>query len=602
MTIEKLKKVSIIGVLYEKDSVLVKLQQLGCVHLRSVNQTKSSAVGAREERSIDTLKTAIKYLEDSPIKGKLKTQSIDLNYNELLAKIALNQNTMREKIDRRDFLLTRIKDLSLWGNFELPAAHEIGNQRLWFYKIKKKELTSLPKKVVLHEIYRDNQYHYIVIISLEEPNASLMPVPRVHTGSTSLVSLKNELEKIREELDDLHEERLHLTRYLFLIRKQYAYYVDKTKLFEAAALTRDDEHVFIVQGWVPVSNLSDLVNFSEQHHLILSIEEVDQNDTPPTMLKTYHWSSAGVELVKFYQMPGYYSLDPSLLVFLSFTLFFAMILADAGYALVIAILTLLFWRKLSRMNSGVWLKPLLSAICLVSFIYGVMVGSYFGVSPAPNTILAKLKVLDINDFKTMMTVVLVIGCLHIIAANLMRVWFARSSQAKIQSLSYAALIIGVMSAIAASQYHSNILMIPSIVIILLSILMVMVSASDLPVTNFNSFIKRILYGLAELMQLSSLFGDILSYLRLFALGLAGASLAVTFNQIARQIVESSPHGYGWVMAFLVLMLGQSLNFILCLMSAVIHGLRLNYIEFFKWSIKEEGYPYEPLKKMEVNHE
>ncbi|WP_233586663.1 V-type ATPase 116kDa subunit family protein [Legionella sp. km772] len=109
--------------------------------------------------------------------------------------------------------------------------------------------------------------------------------------------------------------------------------------------------------------------------------------------------------------------------------------------------------------------------------------------------------------------------------------------------------------------------------------------------------KRIIYGFAAFAELPSLFGDILSYLRLFALGLAGASLAITFNTMAEHIAQTST-----ILAVLVFLIGQTLNFVLCLMSAVIHGLRLNYIEFFKWSVKEEGYGYQPFKKQEITHE
>jgi V/A-type H+-transporting ATPase subunit I len=129
----------------------------------------------------------------------------------------------------------------------------------------------------------------------------------------------------------------------------------------------------------------------------------------------------------------------------------------------------------------------------------------------------------------------------------------------------------------------------------------MIFASNEPITSFKNLLKRIVHGLSALSELPSLFGDILSYLRLFALGLAGASLAVTFNTMAHHITQ---HGKpsSWVLAILILLIGQTLNLALCLMGAVVHGLRLNYIEFFKWSIKEDGYSYQPFKKQEISHE
>ena len=100
--------------------------------------------------------------------------------------------------------------------------------------------------------------------------------------------------------------------------------------------------------------------------------------------------------------------------------------------------------------------------------------------------------------------------------------------------------------------------------------------------------KRVLGALnATLPRLSGAFGDALSYMRLFALGLAGSSLSATFNSLGAQADDIQ--GIGLLFAILILLFGHTLNFGLSLMGSVIHGLRLNYIEFFNWAISEEGY-------------
>ncbi len=86
----------------------------------------------------------------------------------------------------------------------------------------------------------------------------------------------------------------------------------------------------------------------------------------------------------------------------------------------------------------------------------------------------------------------------------------------------------------------------------------------------------------SLAGISRIFGDALSYLRLFALGLASASLALTFNQLAQDVYHSLP-GMGLFLSLLIILVGHLLNLMLCLMSGVVHGLRLNFIEFFHWS-------------------
>ena len=112
-------------------------------------------------------------------------------------------------------------------------------------------------------------------------------------------------------------------------------------------------------------------------------------------------------------------------------------------------------------------------------------------------------------------------------------------------------------------------------------------------------LARFLGGLEGLTKLSGALGDILSYLRLFALGLGSASLAIEFNSMATNVYQGYP-GIGLVFALLILVLGHGVNLILGIASGVIHGLRLNVIEFFNWGLKEEGTLYQPFKQSEDN--
>jgi V/A-type H+-transporting ATPase subunit I len=105
-------------------------------------------------------------------------------------------------------------------------------------------------------------------------------------------------------------------------------------------------------------------------------------------------------------------------------------------------------------------------------------------------------------------------------------------------------------------------------------------------------------GLLELTKVTKLFGDVLSYLRLFALGLASASLALTFNDLAAGIHDAVP-GIGLVFAAFVLLFGHGITLALGIMSGVVHGLRLNFIEFFGWALTDEGYPFKAFAKRET---
>ncbi len=600
MTITTFKKITLFATTQRKPDLLVELQSMGCIHLISINQKKTESLTSSVTTLLDEMRKAIKYLKDSPEQAKQKIIDETFDADKIVKSTLTNQQALRDVTDKFDFLQERIKDLSVWGNFVLPNKGEMGDILLWFYKIKHKDIPLIPKDLCIQEVHRDNMFVYLVVLSSKEPPISAFATPRIHTGAVSLNELRQELQEVIQKIDDLNEERRQLTRYRYLLSRELAHFTDRTTLQQASQKTRDHKDFFLTQGWIPESKLALAQAFCKKHDLGMTIESVSRDELPPTLLQTYPWSSAGVELVNFYQLPSYHALDPSFMVFFSFSLFFAMILADAGYGLVIALFTLLCWKWLGKFNAGTWLRPLLVTISLFSIIYGVLLGSYFGVEPSEHSILHKVKFLDINHFNSMMMVAIIVGCIHIIVANALRSWFADSLHVRMQSIGIIILIIGFMSLAFGLINHADTVKMVSIIMIALGMLCLIAFASDKPVTNFKSFALRLLEGLLSLAEITALFSDILSYLRLFALGLAGASLAITFNHIATNLYASS--SYGWIFAFLVLLIGQTLNFVLCVMSGVIHGLRLNYIEFFKWSFKEEGYPYQPFKKMEVLHE
>jgi V/A-type H+-transporting ATPase subunit I len=598
MSIATFKKITVLGLNNSKAEILNALQELGCVHVISTKFASKSALTTVSTTLLDQIKIALRYLKDSPEQARPRLTWKEFNPDQVVKDILTNQKLLRDGIDRRDWLTTRIKERSEWGNFLLPIEGDLQDIKLWFYKIKIKEISWIPKNLPLLEVYRNNRYVFIVVMSRDEPQEEHLIINRVHTGSLSIDSLQNELYELNQTIDDLLDGRRNLTRYRYLLSLEVAQFADRTQLKKAMEQTQEDDHFFLLQGWVPASHLGQMKQFCQDQQVGMTIEPPLQDELPPTLLKSPSWLAGGEELVNFYQTPGYHALDPSIMVFFSFAMFFAMIMADAGYGMVLALFTLVGWRKIGKYNGAKFLRPILVTCSAFSILYGILLGSYWGVEPKAGTLLAQFKIININDFKSMMILVLIVGCLHISIASGMRAWHARIFNEKIQAIGFIILIIAALFLAVGLMHNHPQIHHFSILLFIIGLFMIMVFASSEPVTNINSLLKRCFHGIAAVTELPSLFGDILSYLRLFALGLAGASLAITFNTIALHVAQSK----GWLLAGVVLILGQTMNFALCLMGAVIHGLRLNYIEFFKWSIKEEGYGYQPLTKRETPHE
>jgi V/A-type H+-transporting ATPase subunit I len=316
------------------------------------------------------------------------------------------------------------------------------------------------------------------------------------------------------------------------------------------------------------------------------MEDPTQDDDPPTLLDNAPLGAPGEELVKFYQMPSYHMWDPSVVIYFSFAVFFAMIMSDFGYGAVLALITLMVWRKMGKSDTAKRIRSMFAMISGLCMVYGVLVGSYFGFE-APVAMLNDVKVVNVNDFDAMIKLSVGIGVLHIMLANLIRAVhaFPRSN-----FLSYVGWMIMLASGFTMYIFGHEIFEVQATMVT--GVAMVFVFSSTRPFKGWKNLILRPIDGLLGLTNLSKAFGDALSYIRLFALGLSSALLATTFNDLAAQSWEKP--GVGILIGIVVLVLGHVLNLVLAIMGGLVHGLRLNFIEFTNWGLSGEGYPFQPF--------
>jgi len=420
-------------------------------------------------------------------------------------------------------------------------------------------------------------------------------VERVRTGSHPLARLHRRLEEIELELEDIHAERQALTRWIYLMSSHLAAAENAASLEHAMAQTLDEEAVFAVQGWVPEKRVDAVRELAATLSLALLIEPPGPGENPPVLLENPENLGAGEELVSFYQMPGYRSWDPSRVLFFSFALFFSMILSDAGYAALLGLLLAGYWRRLGASRKGRRFRVLSGVLVGGSMAWGVLVGSYFGFAPQPGSVGHFFAVVDMQDFDAMMRLSVGIGVLHLIMANGQKALVQWGSADGHVALGWILVMIGGyvmwLSGAEGPVYHLG------QIGIVTGLGLVLVMGSERPVHNAVSALLRLVDGLQALTSITKVFGDVLSYLRLFALGLASASLALTFNDLARQ-ANQDVEGLGLLLAILILLVGHALNLALAVMSGVVHGLRLNFIEFYNWALSGEGYPFRPFKKKE----
>ncbi|QPN66729.1 V-type ATP synthase subunit I [Synechococcus sp. CBW1006] len=600
MTIIPLAKLTLFGLSADRKPLLDGLQSLGCVHLIPLTSTTEDENFVVARPSEDARK-ALRYLMDVRRRRHQTRVDATFDFDRIVAEALANRQRKQQAEDRVLALGKRLDELEPWGDFSLPDQDGLAGNLLWFYRVPHPKAAAfrgalgslgLPWQL-LHE---SPAHGYYALIAEQEPDQALLPVARSHVGAQSHRDVQRQFDDARTALEDVEAEHESLSRWVFLLSKHLTRAEDAQAREQASGMALDDDTLVQLQGWIPRPALPRLDAFAQQHGLAYLAEVPEPKDSPPTLLRNPATLSGGQDLVAFYETPGYRDWDPSIVVFFSFAFFFAMIMADAGYALVLGLVVGLKWTAMGRSSGGRHFRILAVVGLVMALIYGILAGSYFGVAPPAGSLLAHCKLLDLNDFAAMMKLSLVVGCAHLLLANGVVALRGQSLAQTAPPIGWMAVILGGLT-LYLSQAETPFLHL-GIGLIAGGLLTVLLLSSERRISHPADLLLRLLDGLGSLTAISKLFGDVMSYLRLFALGLASASLAITFNQLAGQVSHSGL-ALGVPIALLILVLGHGINLLLAIISGFVHGLRLNFIEFFNWGLSGEGVPFRPFIKKEL---
>lgn len=596
MAIETLSHIDLIGNVSRYKTVVSELQGLGVMHhIPQADMEESQTDLIRNiEKRLEQAKEAHYYLSGVKHKRRALSSAEQFDMEKVICEVLDNKLNLQSLKQRHDDLLQQIKKYEPWGYFDLGDLSAFHGYRFWFYKLPIGLKRDLPTLDVCYRIVKqDHQWVYLVVVAEQQPQDALLPAAPDIEASVTLSDLEEQLDQLEQSIEEAYVERQALSRWLSLIQEKMNAFEDHLNREKVSASSYFDESLFHIEGWVADKSLAELTDFCEQQGLVLTTRKVARDEMPPTLLSAPKRMEGATELVTFYRTPSYHAWDPSLLVFTSFALFFAMIMADAGYAMVFMAVLLLYWRRLGRSDATRKGRSLALGIVLVSLCYGILVGSYFGVD-ASGSAFGVAKLIDLNDFDAMIKLSVTIGVLHLFIANfcigLHALRMTRQFYFALPSIGWCLLLFGGW---LSWQWHNP----WNFSVPVAGLLVVLFFSGVQPVVDTKSLLKHLATGVMAITGASKAFGDVMSYMRLFALGLASASLAVTFNQMAAQVAQSYP-GLGLLLSGLIVLIGHALNIVLALVSGVIHGLRLNYIEFFNWALSEEGYPFNAFKRKE----
>ena len=357
----------------------------------------------------------------------------------------------------------------------------------------------------------------------------------------------------------------------------------------------------VLTGFAPKENSAEieaaLDNTSDG--VYWTAEDAKVEDNPPIALKNNWYTRMFAVLTDMYGRPAYNEFDPTPYISIFFLLFFAMCMGDAGYGILLIIIALL----LRKAKGAAQFAPLVLTLGIATFVVGFLLHTFFGidisqVSWIPDGAKKFMITGKIAGYDAQMVLALAIGVLHICVAMMVKAIYAVKKKGFVNSLGtigWTLLIVGgvIVGALALGANLDKSLV--KIIIIVLGI----VSAIGIFLLNdiHRNPLKNIGSGLWETYNtVTGLLGDVLSYIRLYALGLAGGMLGAAFNQLGGMLL---PEGGGfsvmWIFFIIIVVFGHVLNLAMCCLGAFVHPLRLNFLEFFKNSGYEgSGKTYKPL--------
>lgn len=336
---------------------------------------------------------------------------------------------------------------------------------------------------------------------------------------------------------------------------------------------------FLINGWVPTKRSAEFTQALERTlEGEVHIEIIHTKEEAPVKLENNKVISPYETLLKLYTLPKYNEIDPTTFIFLSFPFFFGFILGDIGYGLTLLTVFLIL-KKVYKHNTLLQsVSTILIASSISSIIFGFLFGEIFGSETFFGYHLPYV-IHRADDIMGLLLVALAIGVLHIVFALI--VGFVQEARhhggwkAFCAKASWLILLTGA-GLIASAKFLGTQTEIWGYGIGVIAIILILIGE-----------------GVRGLIELPAIFSNVASYARLMAVGVASAGLAIVVNELATSLFSSGNIG-NILLGIIVLVLGHIINIALGILGSFIHGLRLNYVEFFGKFYEGGGRPYKPF--------
>lgn len=588
--IVKMKKIHLVTQTADIPSTLEALRNLGVVHIEHQEELAGYQIAERREE-VRVLIQVIEILEKTgtPSAAQSLTEDWTEVANAVLKDVAEIEQ-LKDAMVRRQNLITQWEP---WGHFQPRDIQELAARGLQvtLHEIRTKDLDQVPSGVMVEMMAVSRGVARCVLVAREK---TALPFSALDLPTEGLHQMKEALTVDAALIERLEKKVSDQSQYLESLRTIRVERQNVLEFEEAERGMSGQGPLAVLRGFCPVDAIDTLRTTASRERWALLVEEVAPEDTVPTCLRNPRW----VELIRpVFQlidiMPGYREVDVSLVFLVFFSIFFGILVGDAAYGVIYLIINAVLHMKLGKTIRNHSVFHLMYILSGCTILWGLMTGVVFGDRLLPAFNLGPL-VPWLSDMNNMIFLCFVIAATHLSIAHIWRMILKFPSIILVAEAGWLILIWTMF--FLANMFVLN-KPFPSFGMNMLYSGMFLVVFFTSPHKNPLRSIGPGLGALA--MNLINAFTDIVSYIRLFAVGLASLAVANAFNEMSFGIGFGNP--ISGFFAVLILILGHGLGLILAGLSVLVHGVRLNVLEFsghlgMEWG----GVKYKPFQKINVN--
>ncbi len=592
------------------DSFLEDLKRLGVLHI----------IEKQEEPSLEILDLYRQVNEVEKVIKTLKTHTDENTYSdiqipqtgaEILSAVAETQSNIEHFNQQLHLLDKELNQLLPWGNFSWDKIDQLEKeaniQMYFFYVASKKFDPEWESNFNLSVISEEKGYTYFVIVREAGESFPEIDAEEVRLPKQSVSETKDQLNVISESLKQEQNKLNAIANKGIAILEQYSLELKDVLASKEAVHHTSNElegQVKLLEGWVPKDRLPELDSYLEKSSVYYLKSEANNSDKPPVQLKNNKFSKLFETISNLYALPSYNELDLTPYLAPFYLLFFGFCFSDAGYGILFVLVATIVKAKQKESSSILSLIQLLGASTV---FFGLLGGTFFGIElyktnlPVYRDLAKSMEASGVTVQDIMFKSSLILGLIQMLFGMFLRA-AKEIKQAgvihAVSTLGWAFLIIAsAVNYLVAGKLGVEFMNIPYLIIAgicLIGIFFMNTPGKSL-LLNFGSGLwdtyNTVVGGV----------GDLLSYVRLFALGLASAILGLVFNDLALKLVNPEAgigmQIVGFVLMLIILVVGHAINIFMSGLGSMVHPLRLTFVEFYKNAgFEGGGKAYNPFKK------